>query len=98
MTGAPGGQSSSSIDSVDQISHRTLKISFLIRKNHMHGASEEFHFEFGGVKELLRQSVLPVDVKMAAHAWRSRIRLSSADANPIVALSDHWIALLCHHP
>jgi hypothetical protein len=85
-------------DPVGQISHRALKLACLIRNNQMHGASEKFHFEFEWGERLLRQSGPPVDVKMTTHAWRSRIRLSSADANRIVALSDDWIAILCHHP
>jgi hypothetical protein len=47
--------------------------------------------------KLLQQSVLTIDVEVAAHAWRTGVRLSSSDTDGVVTLRNDPIAFLCDH-
>ena len=49
------------------------------------------------VKKLFRQGVLAVNVEVAGHTWPSGVRLTSADADGVIPLSDNRIAILSHH-
>src|SRR5690349_190152 len=50
-----------------------------------------------GLQTLLRQRILPVNVEMAADAWRSGVRLASSDADGVIPFRDHRIPFLGHH-
>lgn len=47
--------------------------------------------------KLLQQSVMTIDVEVAAHAWRTGVRPSSSDTDGVVTLRNDRIAILRDH-